>query len=547
MLATSRTQKEDQDAALDGSQGRDIIATADDAGSMLSKAGDILVFNTDSSSTPSYSPPSAGPAKDAAETEEPPPYSYEPSAASESSATPGSSAAGPSIASTTSAQGGGWGVYVKHTFKALTAGLRAKPDPLVTALCEASRRGEVTQVAALLSQGANTDGKNEDGETPLQCAILANQEGSARLLLSSGAGEEKQWSKMPPMFLAASVGNVAIARLIYERGGPGANTRKDSMSGQPYFVDVVSSGNLDGVRFLLERGARAGAQSIAGRPVVVQAARKGNIEMVRLLLDFGAEVNANDITGNSMLAIALDKSNLELTDLLLARGAKPNSKTTSGERVLATALSRRNLPFAQRLLEAGADGNVDDIYGQKVIVSVVKDTKISDDDKVWLVRMLLDRGAKTTSKDIMWPSMHLIPLAVDKDVGGSVIALLCQRGADSGKMLQNGETPLTHAINNGRIGQIKALLENGADLNLSNKSGKTPLMQAVVKQDLNLIKLLVERGADVDAQGHSAREFALTLGRADILEALGFVSTPNAASGASDARPGYDAAVPGRS
>lgn len=513
---------------------------------MLSKAGDILVFNADSSSIPSYSPPSAGPAKDAAETEEPPPYSYEPSAA------PGSSAAGPctacpSSASTTAAQDGGWGVYVKHTFKALTAGLRAKPDPLVTALCEASRRGEVTQVAALLSQGANTDGKNEDGETPLQCAILANQEASARLLLSSGASEEKQWSKMPPMFLAASVGNVEIAQMIYERGGPGANTRKDSISGQPYFVDVVSTGNLDGVRFLLERGAKAGAHSIAGRPIVAQAARKGNIDMVRLLLDFGADVNANDVTGNSMLAIALDKSNLELMDLLLARGAKPNSKTTSGERVLATALSRRSLPFAKRLLEAGADGNVDDIYGQKVIVSVVKDTKVFDDDKVWLVRMLLDRGAKTTSKDILWPSMHLIPLAVDKDVGGSVIALLCQRGADSGKMLQNGEMPLTHAINNGGIGQVKALLENGADPNLSNKNGKTPLMQAVVKQDLNLVKLLVDRGADVDAQGHSAREFALTLGRADILEALGVASTPNPASGVSGALPGYDAAVSGRS
>lgn len=505
---------------------------------MLSKAGEILIGT--GNTVPDYSA-DTDPAQGERNLEQPPPYSFEPSAA-------GPSTAGPSTAGPSNAAAGDdtWGSSLVQTFKALTSGFRAKPDPLATALCGASRNGDVAQIAAFLKQGANIDGKNENGETALECAILGNQETAARLLLSSGADED-QWSKMPPLFLAASVGNIEVARMIYERGGSAANVKKKSVSGQPYFVDLVSSGNLDGVRFLLERGADPKAQSVSGRYVVIQAARKVNVDMVRLLLDFGAKVNSDDISGNSMLAISLDKGSLEMLDLLIARGVKLSSRTTSGEKVLAAAIVKRNMPFARRLLEAGADGHVEDIHGQKVIIRVIKDTnKWSADEQAELVHMLLKNGAKPTSKDGHGSNMTALPLAIDKGVDGRIIASMIQHGGDGNKVLRSGETPLTHAINNGRMEQIHALLAGGVDPNLANKQNKTPLMQALVKDDIDLVKLLVKHGADVDAPKHSAREFAATLGRTDILEVLGVVPSGGVVSGVSDGPPGYDAVLSGK-
>ena len=412
---------------------------------MLSKAGDIIVNANES--VPAYS--GSHPTQDSSSNnpDQPPPYSYEPT----SGPGPFTAAAPPAC------QDSSWSSSLIQSFKALTAGLRPKPDPLVTALCEASRRGDVGQIAAFLKQGANVDGKNIDGETPLHCAILANHEAAARLLLSTGA-DDNQWSRMPPMFLAASVGNVDVARMIHDRGGPGANVKRQSMSGHFYFIDVVGSGSLDGVRFLLERGADACCSAITGRSVVVQAARKVHVDMVRLLLDFGAKVNSDDITGQSLLGIALDKDCMELMDLLIARGAKVGSRTMSGERVLSAAISKRNLAAVRRLIEAGADGNIDDMTGQKVIVRVVKDGKLSSDEKMELVQLLLRNGAKATSRDISWPNMQLLPNAVDRGVDGRIIAMLVQAGADADKMLHSGETPLTRAVNAGRADQVLSLI-----------------------------------------------------------------------------------------
>lgn len=514
-----------------------MVEQSEDAGKMLGKAGEIIIDENGVYNPPPRAAPRLG--QPGSDEKDLPPPTYEEIAGEASS----SSAAGPSTPSS-SAQGGAWNFSgFKNTFRALTSGLRAKPDPMVTALCEASKRGDVSQIAAFLKQGANIDGKNDEGDTPLHCAIVHNQARAAKLLLSAGA-DEKIWSRMPPMFLAASFGNLEVANMIYERGGSGANLKKESMSGQPYFVDVVNAGNLDGVQFLLDKGADASASSIAGRPVIVQAARKDNLDMVRLLIKYGAKITSDPLSGSSMMAIALDRQNFDLLELLLANGAKLESRTATGERVLAAALSKRNIRYAKRVLEAGAEGNIDDIYGQKVLIALIKDPKITGEDKVEIVRLLLKNGAKATSRDIFWPNMPLLQTAMEKEVDGRIIAMLLQHGADGNKTMSSGDTPLTHAINHERQDQITALLDNGADPNLPNKTNKTPLMQALLVENLELVRLLKRHGADVDSPQNSAREFAMTLGRLDLLECLGIHSPP--ASSAQDGPPAYGSVMSGK-
>lgn len=421
---------------------------------------------------------------------------------------------------------------LKHGLRAMTSRLGwFRPDPLAGALCEASRRGDVQQITGLLQQGGNVDGRDEGGRSPLGCAIAADQIAAVRLLLSVGAdvqsvscggGGSPKW---PPLFVAAYAGSLGVARLLMEKG---ARPIEASITGQPYFYDLVhhvcagdrskSGPSLGGIRFLLERGANPEASSLSGRRAIIAAAKKGRTDIMKLLLNHGADPKSNDYTGNSILSIALDQANsVEMAELVLQRGGDPNATSTNGDPVLSGAVSKRNVPFARLLLAAGARADGTDYAGQPIIANVVRDAKLQDADKNELVRLLLERGASAQAKDLSW-STAVLHHAIDR-ASPEVVSLLMQYGADASGNHRKGDEPLLFAaLQSGRPGMAEALLRGGASADVVDSKGNSAMMGALIKQDLELVRLLRRYQANVDV---GSREFAMALGRADYLEALG--------------------------
>lgn len=413
---------------------------------------------------------------------------------------------------------------LRHGLRAITSRLGwFRPEPLASALCEASRRGDVQQIAGLLQQGANIDGRNEYGHSPLSCAISADQVTVARMLLSAGADAQSipssGGSKWPALFVAAQAGSLGVAALLIEKG---ARPKEKSMSGQPYFFDLVASCaadkelSIEGIRFLLENGASAQASSLSGRKAIVAAAKKGRLDIMKLLLDHGASARTDDYQGNSLLSIALEQNNsIPMAELLLQYGSSPNSTSTTGDAVLSAAVSKRNVPFARLLLAAGARAKASDLTGQPIIVSAVRDVRLREADKTELVRLLLKHGASALAKDSAWaaPVLHH---AVEK-ASAEVVSLLMQHGADASGY-RKGEPLLFSAIQFEKPGMVEALLKNGASANVLDSKGNTPMMGALIRQDLELVRLLRRYLDDIDV---APQEFARALGRADFLEALG--------------------------
>ncbi|KAK8004683.1 hypothetical protein PG990_010720 [Apiospora arundinis] len=77
--------------------------------------------------------------------------------------------------------------FFSKPFRAATDALRPKPEPLVAPLCQAATYGSVAQLKFLLAEGANINGRDEEGQTALIRAIAANQLGTLEYLLQSGA------------------------------------------------------------------------------------------------------------------------------------------------------------------------------------------------------------------------------------------------------------------------------------------------------------------------------------------------------------------------
>ncbi|KJK75834.1 hypothetical protein H634G_09198 [Metarhizium anisopliae BRIP 53293] len=500
-------KRDAQDANLTSFSAQQLVQQAASASEAASQTTSILL---DDNATQSCSPSTLNnlphrPKNRDTPQDEPPPYApTDPSSSnSHQGPAPPRTDAGPS------------GFSLGRTLKAFAHSLMPKPDPFVNALCQAVTNGDIQQVTGLLSQGINIDGKGEAGKTPLQCAITADQQDAAEVLLSAGANYTSPggWGHgMPPMFQAAAAGRVGIARLIMARGVQATET---SITGQPYLVDVVGSNNLDGVRFLLDHGASPHSSSISGRRVLAQAVVQSNPELVELLIKRGASPNTPDMTGASVLAVAAEKEDLRTVRALLDNGADVDGTTVYGATVLVDALARNRLDLARVLLEHGASGASDDVSGQPVILAVLKSHRIKPGDKVDLVGRLLDNGAPPNARDLA--GTPALCLALDAATP-ALARVLVEHGADTNAATGAGEPPLLYAVEKGHTAHARMLLEHGADANGAQSArGETPLVQAVARQDVELVKLLLEHGASVDARAVEAAGTS----RPDMLHILG--------------------------
>ncbi|KAF5656759.1 ankyrin protein [Fusarium heterosporum] len=418
-------------------------------------------------------------------------------------------------------------------FRSLTSGLRSKPDPFASALCQAVIQGDEKQISGLISQGASVDGRNEKGDTPLKCAIKHDRDGAARLLLSAGAKfSSKSWSELPYLFRAASLGNLNVARVLIEFG---ASVSSKAASGQPHFVELIAKGsvNVAGIGFLLANGVDARTKDITGQEVIVSAVKKGSVELVRLLVEYGADVNVKDIVGNPVLVAAVESGDSNMTELLLSKGANTDGRTILGTTILEHAAGKRQFEVVKKLLAYGANPAGTDVHSQPILIKILRDALLKTNEKVEVIRQLLDNGADPDTIDAIW-GLPAICHAVEMSKAPVVDEML-RRGAKTKVRMLAGQTLLTYSIDVNRRNHVKALLDYGVDVNDVDGLNRTPLTMALQRLDYNLTKMFMDHGADATADANKdAVKFIKALKRNDLLELL--ESTRDVAN--TSARPG---------
>ncbi|KAF9774234.1 hypothetical protein IL306_007804 [Fusarium sp. DS 682] len=395
-----------------------------------------------------------------------------------------------------------------------------KPDPLVSTLCQAAIQGDEQQVSGLIAQGANVNGRGQDGDTPLKCAIRYDQVGTTRLLLQAGA----QTTKLPPLFQAAKKGSLNVARMLIESG---EDVLARSKTGQLYFIDVVLKGNLDGIRFLLENGAPANAQitdgNVIGIYIIVHAVKKNNIELARLILDHGADVNAQDLTRGdilpSVLHMAITNNNPEMVGLLLDRGAVAQPANKLGTTILEATIGMKRFELVKKLIDGEANVSGTDMHQQPILIKVIRDPLLNNDEKVEVLRMLMDKGASPETVDITF-GLPAICHAVEMP-STPVVEEILSRGINTKVRMLSGQTLLTYSIDVNRQNTVAALLVADVDVNEVDGLNRTPLSLALLRLDYNLTKKLMDYNADpTAAENKQAVKFIKAIGRKDILELL---------------------------
>jgi ankyrin repeat protein len=213
------------------------------------------------------------------------------------------------------------------------AGIEAEDDLNQTALMVAAEYNQLGVVRRLLDRGAEVNAGYRSKQTALSKAAIEGHRDLVVFLLARGA----RWS-----FLDALIqGDAALFRTLLDEEvlaqaqdnepeddhsfeEPDPTAKVDYVFGhlKRIAMEAVARGNLEIVRFLLDRGASHFLDWQDHHSLIAEASKHGHVEVARLLLARGADLHAIGWDGLTPLAWAIKEGRSEVVDLLKLAGAE---------------------------------------------------------------------------------------------------------------------------------------------------------------------------------------------------------------------------------
>ncbi|HLV78817.1 MAG TPA: ankyrin repeat domain-containing protein [Chthonomonadaceae bacterium] len=412
-----------------------------------------------------------------------------------------------------------------------------KTPPLVAAARRASDEDGLRLLRLLVEHGAEVNGTDSFGDTPLISATTASgpfeQQGpiqAIEYLLSRGADiNHKDSAGATALSWAMTPGRNQILRTLLAHGADIYDAGPKESDYTP--LHYVACGNDTArVKMLLQKGENANAKDGMGRTPLILAAEGGSVDTLQALLDAGADVNAKDLQNNTALLVALHSQSPDAALLLVQRGADVNACDAQKDTPFLLALQltfvfhpgphspNEDAVFIHQtdtliaaLLAKGADVNATGYADSPLIVAIRREMSLVSTPHVNWVTTLLEHGAEPNSGGPYYtplsatidPRRHSLELpTLLLDHGADINSAGMEVGSDRAKV-----TVLLAAMQQQDFALAKLLIERGANVECYDSARKTPLLWAAYDGQMELVKLLLVHGAnlhDKDVMGQNA-------------------------------------------
>jgi ankyrin repeat protein len=191
-------------------------------------------------------------------------------------------------------------------------------------LIKACSRGKIEEARRLIDQGADVNGRDKAGDTPLTTAVRRGKAEIVELLLAKGADPNlKDGLGDPPLYTAVKTWKkIAIAKSLLDRG---ADPNLAGQMGNTPLIEVARWGETNLVTFLLKHGADPNKKGHLGATPLIAACittSAGRTPTLKALIDGGADVTLKDQFGFTALTVAKRNKNEELVKFLTEQGVK---------------------------------------------------------------------------------------------------------------------------------------------------------------------------------------------------------------------------------
>lgn len=412
------------------------------------------------------------------------------------------------------------------------AGLNAANDYGVTPLTIACTNRNAAMVARLAAAGANPNAGTWTGETPLMtCTRTGTLEGVKTLAENKADVSAKESRRgQTALMWAIAEGFPEIARYLIEQGAD-IHAQSHRLEGftpkvyQTYYSTLeissrggftpllfaASVGDLASARLLVERGANVNHSTMEDGNSLLLAAANGHEDLALFLLESGADLNSKAGDGSNITALhyALRDG---VKSLMESKGAgffsqlvQQEQQSTTKKKEEAGPLDGANMPRLMKALVAkGADINARMGLpparlrkGGRGYVSVDGATPFllaTASGDVPAMRLLAEAKADTRLGTVV--NVKEIPegkYSDDAEFQGSATPLLAAAGL--GRSRDRRGTEAQRALET-----VKTLVEMGADVNQVNETGWTPLHAAAYIGADPIVQYLAEKGARLDVQ-----------------------------------------------
>ncbi len=368
-----------------------------------------------------------------------------------------------------------------------------------TPVADAAMRGDLKAVEALIARGEDVNAAQGDGMTALHWAAERGDLAMAQDLLKAKAGvaATTRIGAYTPLHLAA-------------RGGHG---------------EIVAA--------LLAAGADPNAFTETGVTALHLASASGTVEGIAALIDKGADPNVREKQWNQTpLVFAADKNRAEAIRLLIKRGANPAVKThvenvqEEAAREQAAARKRNEVLISfepeKHKEEIPRFPEGADIPTGAFAVPTAPPASVSMETLGFSA--LVGGGGRggrggpsgPAPKGPFTAAQIQEAIAAGRKVQESMAAAkgpvveevdtlnggIAGFAASVGGV--GGLTPLHHAVRQGNLAAVKALLDGGAPINEPNDvDHTTPLLLATINGQYDVAMELVKRGADPNITANS--------------------------------------------
>jgi ankyrin repeat protein len=325
------------------------------------------------------------------------------------------------------------------------------PSWKVTGVQFAIENDELDLMSALVTKGADVNGRAASGVAPLEAAIRRGQAAVVELLLANGANVNATASSggVTASAVACYGGTEDPIRILTILLDHGARLTSEPEKGHSILHCAVIAHRVDLEEFLLTRGVSPDLRDGWGQTALFDATDADTIDP---LLRHNADIEAVNKVDSTALADAVARNEVLKSLRLLAGGANPNVLLGGawGEPLLSVAAAHGQLQIVSELLARGAHLNAQDRSGQTALHAAV------DAGQLETTGLLLAHGADVNGKDFRgFSALH--HAAIHNNV--AMVAFLLSQHADVMAPDNLGRPPYRFATSE----EVIALFErNGA-------------------------------------------------------------------------------------
>jgi ankyrin repeat protein len=347
--------------------------------------------------------------------------------------------------------------------------------PATALVANAAMAGDAATVRRLVASGANVNAAQGDGMTALHWAAQRGDAALADALIRAHANVNATTviDAYTPLLIAAKSGNATVVRALIKAG---ANVNAVAGTGATPLHLAAQSGSVDAVAALLDKGANPNAkETLWGQTPLVFAAEDNRADVIRLLVKRGADVNVQTKAINLTEEAASEQAGTKKRNEVLV-SFMPQARRDSVAAAIKAAAAKA---AANPALAGGRGGGGRGGAGGPVPVGPFTPEQVQAAIDSGRAFMRLASAAKGPVTEVV------------DTINGGVAGYAASVGG------MGGMTALDHAVRQGNVASVEALLDGGANINLATPTDHTtPLLMAAINGQFDVALRLIARGAD---------------------------------------------------